>query len=108
VRHHADELLVQHVARGQAGDVPDVLGRQRRAVEDAALERQELGLAPVVAQGLGGRRGIAADERQRRRALEELLERLGTGLVGGRSVSVFLTTLNRASAARRRVRSSPA
>ena len=82
---HADEAAVEDLARRELGDRVDLLGRQRRAVHPAALELEQraAGAAAEVAQRLGGRGGVAADERHRRRALEQLLEPLGAGLVGG-------------------------
>ena len=55
------------------------------AVHPAALELQQraAGAAAEVAQRLGGRGGVAADERHRRRALQELLQPVGADLVGG-------------------------
>ncbi len=78
----AHELPVQDVSRGQAGDGPDLVRVHRVAVHHAALEGQQVGGARVVGDRLGGRGGIAADEGQRGRALEELLQRLGADLIG--------------------------
>src|SRR3954452_2836839 len=79
---HADEAAIEHLTRRQLGDGLDLVARQRRAVHPAALELEQLGGAMEVAQRLGGRGGIAAYERHGRGALEQLLERLGAGLVG--------------------------
>ena len=76
---------IEDLAARELGDRVDVLGRQRLAVHPAALELQQrvLRAAAEVAQRLGGRGGVAADERHRRRALQELLQAVGAGLVGG-------------------------
>src|SRR6185295_15925015 len=42
---HAHELAVEHVAGGQARDREDLLGVEGGAVEQPALEREQLGLA---------------------------------------------------------------
>jgi hypothetical protein len=83
-RDQADETPDQDVAARELGDRVDVRGRQRLTVHPAALELQQrvLGPAAEVAQRLGGRGRVAADERHRRRALQELLEPLGAGLLG--------------------------
>jgi hypothetical protein len=52
------------------------------AVEQAALEREQLGLAVEGRDRLGRHGDVAADERERGRALEQALEPLGAGLVG--------------------------
>jgi hypothetical protein len=42
----ADQLAVEDLTRRKPRDVADVLGGQRGAVHEAALEGQQLGLAP--------------------------------------------------------------
>ena len=77
---------VEHLAATGSWAIASISsGDSARAVHPAALELEQLPpvRAAEVAQRLGGRRGVAADERHRRRALEQLLEPVGAGLVGG-------------------------
>ena len=67
----ADELAVEHFARGQARERADLLDVELRAVHEPALERQQLGGAGVVGDGLGGGSDVAAHERQRGGSGEE-------------------------------------
>ena len=80
---HAHEAPVEDVAGGQLGDRVDLLGAQHVAVHPAALELEQAGGAAEVRQRLGGDGGVAADEHERGRALQVLLQRLGAGVVGG-------------------------
>ena len=79
----ADELSVEHFARGQARERADLLDVELGAAHETALERQQLRCAPVVGDGLGRAGDVAADERQGGGAREERLQRLGADLVGG-------------------------
>ncbi len=79
---HPHEAPDEHLARRQPGDVADLLDGQRLAVEQAALERQGAGRAAEIGERLGGRRGVAANERDAGRPLEEHLELGRPGLVG--------------------------
>ncbi len=78
-----DELGVQHLARGQTGDRAHVIGAEHRAVEQAALELEQVQRTSGVVERLGGHRGVAVDQRQRGRADEHRLEVRGARLVGG-------------------------
>ncbi len=80
--YDADELAVEHIARGQSRERAQLLDVERAAVHQAALERQQLRRACVVGDRFGGRRRVAAHERQRRRPREVLLQRVRAGLVG--------------------------
>jgi hypothetical protein len=78
---HRHELGLERVAGREPRDRVDLLGRQRLAVHGSALEIEQ----PVLAAERGDRlrcdRGVAVGKRERRRALEQLLERLRPGLV---------------------------
>ena len=79
---HADEAPVEDLAGRQLGDRVDLLGGQHVAVHPAALEGEQARGAAEVRERLGGLRGVAVDEHERGRALQELLERLGARVVG--------------------------
>src|SRR6266550_3307942 len=68
----------QYLARLEIGDPVDLVGAERSAVEDAALDHQQRVGLGEVAQTLGGFDRVAADERDRGRADEQ-------GLVDGDS-----------------------
>src|SRR3569833_80153 len=75
--HRARELREENLARLEGGELGDLLGRQRLAVDDTALDYQiRVGLGEVT-QALGGLDHVAADERDRRRTLEQLLQFVG-------------------------------
>src|SRR2546430_698199 len=82
---HADELALEHVARRQARDRLDLLDREDVAAHLSALERERISLAAELSERLGGHRRVASlrDEGERRGTLEQLLERLGAGGIGG-------------------------
>ena len=84
-RDHPHELAVQDLARGKTGERSDLIGRKRLAVHHAALELEQVGLAPEIGQSLRGQGHVAAvggHEREGRGAVEHLLERVGARLVG--------------------------
>ena len=78
----AGELRDHRVAARELCERLEVLDRDGGAVHRAALELKHLVLLAEVGDRLCGQRGIAADERERRRALEQLLEGVDARLVG--------------------------
>ena len=81
---HADELAVEHVARGQPGDRPDLLGVERLPSEQAALELEHV--ARCAAKSLIALAATAASPRTKVSAVgpsSSSLQRLGARLVGG-------------------------
>ncbi len=79
----ADELAVENLAGGQPRERADLVDVEWSAVHESTLERQQLGGAGVVGDGLGGGGDVAAHEREGGGPGEELLERLCADLVGG-------------------------
>ena len=79
----ADELAVQHLKAGQAGDRVEAVGVKRRAVHDPALVLEDVVLLGEVRDRLGGGDRVALDERQRGRADEQVVEAIRAGVGGG-------------------------
>ena len=74
---------MEHIAGGQARDRANVIGGQRGSVQQPALELEQVERAGRVVERLGGGRGVAVDECERRRPDEHRLELLDPGFVGG-------------------------
>ena len=66
--HGAGELGEQHLARLEVGELGDLVGGQRLAVEHAALDHEQRVCLGEVTQTLGRLDRVAVDEGDRRRA----------------------------------------
>ena len=91
--HRPGELGKEHLARLQVGQLADLLGRHRLALDHAALDHQR-GVGPgEVAQALGGLDRVARDEGDRGRAGEQRRRaRPRPASAAAILVSVFFTT----------------
>src|SRR5579871_6605031 len=80
----AEHLAAEHLRRRQRGEALDLGRRHRAAGHDAAADLENLRLARGVCERLRGRDHIAVglDERDRRRALEEREECVGSRGLG--------------------------
>ncbi len=74
---------MEHVAGRQTRDRPNVVRAQQGAVQQPALEVEQVQLPGRVTERLGRHGGVAVHERERRGPYQHRLERLRAGLVGG-------------------------
>jgi len=87
--HRAGQLREEHLARLQVGELGDLGGVHRLAVDVTALDHQERVLLGEVTQPLGRLDHVALDEGDRGRALQQVPEllvqtRVGRGDLGQR------------------------
>ena len=86
--HRAGQLGQQHLAGLQVGELADLGGRDRLALEDAALDHQQRVGLRELAQALRRLDGVAGDEGERGRTGEQLVEprdaRVRRGALGQR------------------------
>ena len=74
---------MKDVAAGEARDRLEAFRVERRAVHDPAAVLEHVVLLGEGGDRLGDDDGVALDEREGDRALEELVDVLGPGLLGG-------------------------